>query len=135
MRIALLGIEDEQGFQLRKIKIRRSPPITVTDMDFLDDIAFVSEGIKEAQEMLTRVEKSAKRVGLSMKTGKTKYMSYNTNQQFEIKDINRSNLKRVIDLKFLEAWTGSEYLKIRKVLAWRICYHMRNIWKSIILIY
>ena len=29
MRIALLGMEDEQGFQLRKIKIRRSPPINI----------------------------------------------------------------------------------------------------------
>ena len=39
-------------------------------MDFADDIALVSEGIKETQEMLTRVEKSAKRVGLSMIQGK-----------------------------------------------------------------
>ena len=67
-------------------------------MDFADDIVLVSEGIKEAQEMLTRVEKSAKRVGLSMNTGKTKYMRYNTNQQFEIKTIDGSNLKRVEDL-------------------------------------
>ena len=39
-------------------------------MDFSDDIALVIEGIKEAQEMITQVEKSAKRVGLSMNTGK-----------------------------------------------------------------
>ena len=68
-------------------------------MDFADDIALVSEGIKEAQEMLNRVEKSAKQVGLSMNTGKTKYMSYNTNQQFEIKTIDGSNLKMVEDFK------------------------------------
>ena len=54
-------------------------------MDFVDDIALVSGGIKEAQEMLTRVEKSSKRTGQSMNIGKTKCMSYNTNQQFEIK--------------------------------------------------
>ena len=58
MRIALQGKEDKLAFQLRKIKIRRVAPITVTDMDIADDIAIVSEGIKEAQEMLTRVEKS-----------------------------------------------------------------------------
>ena len=57
MRIALQGRENKLGFQLRKRKSRRVPPITVTDMDFADDIALVSEGIKEAQEMLTRVEK------------------------------------------------------------------------------
>ena len=87
MRTALLGREDKLSFQLRKRKSRRVPPITITDMDFADDITLVSEGIKEAQEMLTRVEKSEKRVGLSMNTGKTKYMSYNTNQHFEIKAI------------------------------------------------
>ena len=29
-------------------------------MDFADDIALVNEGINEAREMLTRVDKSAK---------------------------------------------------------------------------
>ena len=47
-------------------------------MDFADDIALVSECIKETQEILTRVNKSAKLVGLSMNTGNTNYMSYNT---------------------------------------------------------
>ena len=93
MRTALLGREDKLGFQLMKRKGRIVPPITITDMDFADYIAFVSEGIKEAQEMLIRVEKSSKRVGLSMNTGKTKYMSYNMNQQFEIKTMDGSNLK------------------------------------------
>ena len=101
-------------------------------MDFAGDIALVSEGIKKAQEMITRVEKSPKRVGKSMNTGKTKYMSYNTNQQFEIKTIDGSNLKRFEDFKYTGAWIDSsaKYLKIRKALSWRICHQMRNIWKS-----
>ena len=49
-------------------------------MDYADDISLVSEGIKEAQKIINRVEKSAKQVGLSMNTGKTKYTSYNINQ-------------------------------------------------------
>ena len=132
MRTALQGRENKLGFQLRKRKSRRVQHITVTYMDFADDIALVSEGIKETQEMLTRVEKSAKRVGLSMNTGKTKYMSYNTIQQFEIKAIDGSNLKRVEDFKCLGAWLDSSAkdLKIRKVPAWRTCHQMRNIWKS-----
>ena len=118
MRIALQGREDKLGFQLRKRKIIRVPPITVINMDFAYDIALVSEVIKEAQEMLTRVEKSAKRVGLSMNTGKMKYMSYNTNQQFEIKAIDGLSLKRVKEFKYLGAWIDSSAkdLKIRKVL-------------------
>ena len=76
-------------------------------MNFADHIALVSEGIIEAQDMLNIFEKSAKRVELSMNTGKTKYMSYNTNQQFEIKAIDGSNLKRVEDFKYLGVWIDS----------------------------
>ena len=67
-----------------------------------------------------------------MNTGRTKYMSYNTNQQFEIKAIYGSNLKRVEDFKYIGAWIDSSAkdLKIRKALAWRTCHQMRNIWKS-----
>ena len=67
-----------------------------------------------------------------MNTGKTKYKSYNTIQQFEIKAIDGSNLKRVDDFKYLGAWIDSSAkdLKIRKALAWRTCHQMRNIWKS-----
>ena len=80
MRKALTGKEENLGFQLSKRQSRRVPPIIVTDMDFADDIALVSDGIKEAEGMLRRVELSAKCIGLSMNTGNTKYMSYNNNQ-------------------------------------------------------
>ena len=46
MRTALQGRENKLGFQLRKRKSRRVSLITVIDMDFADDIALVSEGIK-----------------------------------------------------------------------------------------
>ena len=71
-------------------------------------------------------------IGLSMNTGKIKYMSYNTKQQFEIKAIVGSNLKRVEDFKYIGAWIDSsiKYLKIRKSLAWRTCHQIRNILKS-----
>ena len=49
MKIDLQGRENKLGFQLRKRKSRRVPPITVTYMGFADDIALVSEGIKEAE--------------------------------------------------------------------------------------
>ena len=89
-------------------------------MDFADDIALVSEFIKEALDAHSS-RKIRKRVELSMNTRKTKYMSYNTKQQFKIKSIDGSNLKRFEDFKYLGAWidSNSKDLKI-----------MRNIWKS-----
>ena len=85
MRKALTGIEEKM------------PPIIVTDMDFADYIALVSEGIKESEVMLRRVELSAKCIVISMNTGKMKYMSYNNNQQFDINTIDGTYLKKVED--------------------------------------
>ena len=39
--------EEKLGFHLRKRQSRRVPPIIVTDMNFADDIALVSDGIKK----------------------------------------------------------------------------------------
>ena len=63
MRKALEGRED-LGFQLTKRWSRRHPPVTITDLDFADDIALISEEIAEAQEMLNRVETETLRIGL-----------------------------------------------------------------------
>ena len=62
---ALMGREDKLGFQLRKRQSRRVPPLTITDMDFADDIALGSEDIR-SRDMLNRVEISAKCIGLNM---------------------------------------------------------------------
>ena len=101
-------------------------------MEFANDIALVSEGVKEAQEMLTLVEKSGKRVGLSMNTGKIHELQIQST--IPIKAIDGSNLKRVDDFEYLGAWIdiSAKELKIRKALAWRTCHQMRNIWKLIL---
>ena len=57
-------------------------------MNFADDIALFSEDIKGAVDMLKRVELSAKCFGLNMNKDKTKYMSYNNDQHFNIKILN-----------------------------------------------
>ena len=85
-------------------------------MYFADDIALVSDGIKEPKEMLRIVDLSAKCIGLSMNTGKTKYISYNNNQQFDIKTIDGKDMKRVEDFKYIGILVNSseKYVKIRK---------------------
>ena len=65
-----MGREEKLGFQL-KIQIRRVPPIIFTNMDLTDDIALVNGGINEAEEMLRRVDLSAKCIGQIMNIGKT----------------------------------------------------------------
>ena len=75
LRRALEGKEEKLGFHLKKQQSRRIGPICLTDLDFADDIALVSEEIDQAQEMLEKVESEAAGVGLLANAKKTKVMA------------------------------------------------------------
>ena len=47
------------------------------NLDFADDIALLSDEIEQAQELLLRVEKECKKVGLGLNAKKTKSLAYN----------------------------------------------------------
>ena len=65
------------GFTMTPARSRRYPAEKVTDADFADDLALLSNTIDEAQQMLTSLEEAAGAVGLIMNESKTKYMSIN----------------------------------------------------------
>ena len=58
------------------MRSRRVGPKIITDVDFADDIALISEDIDMANEFLLRVESAAASVGLHINEGKTKVMQY-----------------------------------------------------------
>ena len=58
------GKEEELGFQIRRRQSRRIPPECITDLDVADDIALISEHVKQAQKLLNRVESAAAAIGL-----------------------------------------------------------------------
>ena len=76
LRIAITGKEEDLGFHLEKRRSRRIGPVAVTDFDFADDIALLSEEIHQAQDLLQRVETSMAKVCLTMNEKKTKFMAY-----------------------------------------------------------
>ncbi len=49
----------------------------VTDLDFADDLALITEETEQAQEVLTRLEKEAAKVGLHCKAKKTEVQAFN----------------------------------------------------------
>ena len=69
---ALSGKEEKYGFHLRKQQSRRIKGIAITDLDFADDIALISEQIDQAQIMISRVESAAAGVGLIANAKNTK---------------------------------------------------------------
>ena len=77
LRSAINGREEHLGFTINPRRSRRVGPLMVTDLDFTDDIALVSDAACQAQELLDRVEDVALRVGLHMNAKKTQCMVFN----------------------------------------------------------
>ena len=58
-----IGIDAlELGFKLNRKRSRRHNPNVVTDLDFADDIALVTEKLEQAQDFLHHVQKSAAKI-------------------------------------------------------------------------
>ncbi|KAI8484256.1 hypothetical protein Bbelb_380410 [Branchiostoma belcheri] len=132
LRVAIEGREEELGFQLMKRRSRRIGPKVVTDLDFADDIALLSEKVHQAQQLLWNVETSVARVGLQMNAGKTKFMAFNQQSPVCLKTTDGSTLEKVEDFKYLGSHMESTAKDInsRKAAAWRACNKMDKIWKS-----
>ncbi|XP_072049983.1 craniofacial development protein 2-like [Amphiura filiformis] len=84
MRSAIDGREENLGFTVNPRRSRRVGPLCVTDLDFADDIALISDTASQAQELLEMIEKAALRVGLHMNTKKTKCMVFNQQTEVDI---------------------------------------------------
>ena len=72
-----LSQELDLGFKLDRRRSRRRQSFVITDLDFADDIALLSEEIQKAQDLLTRVENEAAKTGLRLNDEKTEAMVYN----------------------------------------------------------
>ena len=66
MRVAIGNDEDMQGFTVTPRRSLRHPAEVVTDLDFADDIALLSDTLVQAQNLLSQIERAADSVGLQM---------------------------------------------------------------------
>ena len=62
-----IGNESNLGFTLDMSRSRRHQAKIICDTDFTDDIALLSNTLEQAQLLLSRVETSAKQIGLNKK--------------------------------------------------------------------
>ena len=65
------------GFKLTKFQSSRHPATYITDTNFADVIALLSNTLEEAQFFLLRLEKAAEAIGLHVNYKKSEYMFYN----------------------------------------------------------
>ena len=131
MRISVDSIK-EKGLMYQPRKSSRYPALHITDADFADDIALLSDNLQGAQSLLSSLESAANCTGLHLNETKTEIMPVNICNNQEIKTLSENILKSVEDYKYLGTHikNSEKDLNIRKGIAWTACNKLDKIWKS-----
>ena len=132
MRRAIDGHDLELGFKLKRRTSSRTQSVTITDLDFADDIVLLTEEVHQAQQILRSLEEEAKKIGLHLNNRKTEVMAFNHSDQVSITTVLGSEVKTVNNFKYLGSWIESSEkdYEVRKALAWSVCNKMNKIWTS-----
>ena len=123
----------ELGFTLKPQRSRRHKSVNITDVDYADDLAVLTNNIQDAMKLLHKIEEAASEIGLYINAKKTEYIIINIeNNTFEIRDLNGNLLKVVEDFKYLGSYIASTErdIEIRIGQAWGALNQLDKIWKS-----
>ena len=74
LRISVDSIS-EKGFKLHRKRSTRHHAVYLTDTDFADDIALISQSLEHAQDLLQSLEQAYNGVGLYLNETKTEFMN------------------------------------------------------------
>ena len=107
LRKAIKGCEEELGFTIVPRRSRRVHPIVLTDLEFADDIALISDSVRQASELIQRLESECNKVGLLINYNKTKVMAFNTLDPIILKTADGQILDVEKDFKYLGWWINS----------------------------
>ena len=120
----------DNGFKLTKEKSRRYPTQTITDTDYADDVALLTNTPAQAKSLPNNLERAAGSIGLHVNADKTEYMCFN--QRGDISTRNGSSLKLVDKFTYLGSCVSSTETDINMQLAktWIAIDRLLVIWKS-----
>jgi hypothetical protein len=121
----------EHGFVTNQRQSKRQPATTIHDLAFADDIALFESNFDRAQTQLITTTKWADKVGLQVNIKKTQALT-NQNTNNKSMQINGEDIQWVDNFKYLGSMVLSSNtdIKVRKGLAWKAFWKLRNIWKS-----
>ena len=128
-----LDSNEDLGFTLKETRSRRYPAVRITDVDYADDLAVLTNNTKDAMTLLHKIEEAASEIGLYVNAKKTEYIILNIDDEsFEIRDVNGNLLKVVKDFKYLGSYIASteKDIEIRLGKAWGALNQLDDIWKS-----
>jgi len=127
-----LDSDPSRGILIKKGTTRRIPNKYLTDLDFADDIALVSDSVDNAQIMISLIEKVALRIGLKINRPKTEYLLVGHFESPVVITLSSGIINEVKDFKYLGSWLmdSTKDFKVREALAWKVCIRLQKIWKS-----
>ena len=119
----------ENGFKLTKKRSRRYPVQTITDADYADDIALLSNTPGQAETLLHSLEREAASIGFHFNADETEYTCFN--QRDNISTLNCSFQKLVDKFTYLGSSVSSTETDIDTwlVKAWTSIEELSVIWK------
>ena len=118
------------GFELKKKRSRRYPAKTITDANYIDDIALLANTPNQAKTLLHSLERATTGIGLHVNAHKTEYMCYN--QTGDISTLDGTSLKLIDKFTYLGSSVSSTEKDIDTWLAkaWTAIDRLLIIWKS-----
>ena len=122
-----------KGYELRARQSSRHPAVHLTDTDFADDIALISQSLENAQSLLQSLEQASNCVGLYLNETKTEYINKClSNTDIGIRTLQQKLLKQVDDYKYLGSFISSSLKDFiaRKGMTWSACNDLNKIWRS-----
>ena len=130
MRTAISN-SDDCDFKLEKAKSRRHPALCVTDIDYADEIALLSDSVDKAEKLLHNVEIAVKLIGLHINEKKTQYVTFNQNP-LKLTTINKKCIKLTSDFPYLGSWiySNEKDVGVRIGKAWVALKKLNTIWNS-----
>ena len=138
LRKAIDGREEDFGFTLERRRSRRHPAKVITDLDFAVYIALTSDRVDQAKKMLDVVEAECAKVGLLLNAAKTKFMTYNIDEDVSMNSLDGTPIERALtktgeqDFCYLGGWIDSSKrdFEVRKAIAWKSLHKMKPVWES-----
>ena len=124
---------NNKGYELKPRRSSRHPAVYLTDTDFADDIALISQSLRNAQSLLQSLEQASNSVGLYLNETKTEYINKClTDTENGIKTLKQKLLKQVDDYNYLGSFISSSLKDFitRKGMTWSACNDLNKIWKS-----
>ena len=112
-----IDLMKENSSTLAKIRSKLLLAQTITDADYVDDIALLANKQGLAESLLDSPEKAESVISLHVNEGKTEYMCFNQNKKWDISKLQAGSLKLADKITYLGSSVLSTEIDINMQLA------------------